>query len=308
VALIGAGAMGLAITERLLAGGCSVHVRDVVPTRTRLARAAGASVMSSPAAAARDAGVVVSVVVDAAQTDDVLFGADGVATAARPGTVVLLCSTLGPAVVVEIGRRLARQGLLVIDAPMSGGPARARAGTMSMMIAGAPAALRRASRVLEIMSDRRFDFGERVGDAAAAKVVNNLLAGANLAAAAEGLTLGLRLGLDADRLLDLVAASSGQSWIGEERMRRAIRADYAMRASPSMLAKDLGLAIDAAAALHVPTPVASATRGMFLAALAHGFEQADDAILLEVYARMAGTSATSRPTGARSGTRRGRAR
>jgi L-threonate 2-dehydrogenase len=286
VGIVGVGAMGMAITERLRSLNFRVTVCDIRRSRERLATRSGALIARSPSAVAQTCPIVITAVVDAAQTEAIVFGQRGLIDTMRAGSVLLACSTLPPAFVASMAARLDERGILLIDAPMSGGPLRARDGKMSMMIAGPSKARSKAKSVLAAMSSNRFDLGVRVGDGAAAKLVNNLMAGANLAAAAEGIALAIRLGLDPNRVLDVANASSGQSWIGEERMRRALRGDYAMRASPAMLAKDLGIAIAAAGELAVPTPLASAARSIFIAAIGLGYVGADDASALKVYQTM----------------------
>jgi len=138
VGLIGPGAMGLGITRALRRHGFPVHVRDINPERNALALAAGAVIEPHAAAVARAARIVITVVVDAAQTDDVCFGKDGIADAMQPGGVVMMCSTVAPGYTTGLAKRLGERGILTLDAPISGGPARAEAGTMSMMIAGPP--------------------------------------------------------------------------------------------------------------------------------------------------------------------------
>lgn len=286
--------MGMAIAQRLRSCKFPVTVRDVRRSREWLAARSGAFIARSPAALAQTCPIVISVVVDAVQTEAIVFGDRGLIDTMREGSVLIVCSTLGPAFVASLAARLADRGIQLIDAPMSGGPLRAREGTMSMMIAGPSPARSLARSVLAAMSSNRFDLGVRPGDGAAAKIVNNLMAGANLAAAAEGVALALKLGLDPDRVLDVVHASSGQSWVGEERMRRALRGDYALRASPAMLAKDLGIAIEAAADLAMPTPLAGAARSIFLAAISLGHAGADDASVLRVYQTMGAVPSPAR--------------
>lgn len=299
VGIVGVGAMGLGIAQRLLARGMPLTVHDIDPARERLAARAGARVVRSPAAVARDCRIVLSVVVDARQTERVLFGRDSLMQGLQPGAVLMICSTLAPAYVASVAQRLRVHRVSVLDTPMSGGPARARAGTMSLMVAGPRSARIAARAVLAAMSNQRFEWGERVGAAAAAKITNNLLAGANLAAAAEGLALGVKLGLDPRKLLDLFAASSGQSWIGEDRLRRAIGNDYAPRATPTLLHKDLGIALAAARDVGVHTAMARTARGAFRQAIALGWAGCDDAALYPVaLGRAAGArSAGGRPSG-----------
>jgi hypothetical protein len=163
----------------------------------------------------------------------VLWGAHGLAE--RPGGLaghaVVLCPTIAPQEVERIAARLAAMGVDTLDAPMSGGPQRAAEGTMSLMVACPLATFEKHRTLIGALSDRVFRLGERPGDGARMKLVNNLLAGINLVGAAEALALAQRLGLDLDTVLDVIEQSSGQSWVGSDRMRRAIAGDYAPRAA-----------------------------------------------------------------------------
>ena len=145
--------MGLAITQALLRGGFRVLVRDINPERNRLATEAGAIVREHPAAIAREADIVMSIVVNAAQTRAVCFGENGITPAMRRGGIVLMCSTIAPDDTASIAAELATHGINLIDAPISGGPVRAAAGTMSMMLAGSAAALHTCDAMLQAMSD-----------------------------------------------------------------------------------------------------------------------------------------------------------
>jgi 3-hydroxyisobutyrate dehydrogenase-like beta-hydroxyacid dehydrogenase len=288
VGVIGIGAMGMGIARNLLDRGYAVHVRDIRPEAEAEARAAGATVHATPASLAAACAVVLTVVVDDAQTETVLFGADGVEGALGREAVVVLHSTLSPAFVAAAAERLAARGLAMVDAPISGGPARARDGSMSMMIAGAPAARRRAEGVLADAAAKRFVIGDRPGDGARMKLVNNALAGVNLAAAGEAMALAMRLGLDARTAHDVICASSGGSWIFADRMPRVLDGDYATRAAARVLAKDMGLFLDVAAGEDYAAPIAQAARAAFLRAMAGGHAEEDDAAIIKPYARDAG--------------------
>lgn len=290
VGIVGVGAMGMGIARNLLARGYAVHVRDIRDEAEEEARRAGAVVHDSPAALARACGVVVTVVVDDEQTEAVVFGVDGVAAALSPHAVLVMSSTLSPAFVSRAAERLAARGLAMLDAPISGGPARARDGSMSMMIAGAPAARERAEPVLADAAASRFVVGERAGDGARMKLVNNMLAGVNLAAACEAMALALRLGLDPRTAHDVICASSGGSWIFADRMPRVLAGDYEARAAVRLLAKDLGLLLDTAAAASCPAPIAAVARQAYLAAMAQGHAEEDDAALIKPYAAAAGVA------------------
>lgn len=285
VGVVGIGNMGWGVACRLQEQGFAVAVRDVDPAREALALAAGLPVAPTPAALARRCDLLVVVVVDAAQTDAVLFGTDGAAAALPPGAAVVLCPTIAPADTERCAARLAGAGIDCIDAPMSGGPARARAGTMSLMVACADAVFERHRGVLEAIADPLFRLGERVGDGARVKLVNNLLAGINLAGAAEAIALAERLGLDAARTLDVIERSSGQSWIGSDRMRRAIAGDLAPRAHTTLLNKDTHLALQMAAAAGVPVPLGEQAAALFARACDAGCAALDDASLLALLRR-----------------------
>jgi len=280
VGVIGIGNMGLGMVLRLRDQGWPVAVRDLVAGREALARAAGATVATSPAALAAQSEAVIVAVVDGAQTHEVLFGAEGVLRAARLPRQVLLCPTIAPADVEVCAAGLAKAGITCIDAPMSGGPARARDGSMSLMVACARALFEAQRPLLSDLSSRLFHVGERPGDGARTKLVNNLLAAVNLAGAAEAMALAQRLGLDAARTLQVIEQSSGQSWIGSDRLARALAGDLAPRAHLRLLAKDSALALAMAAADGVAPALGSQAAALFQAACEDGLASADDAALL----------------------------
>ena len=284
VGIIGIGAMGGAIAGHLQRRGYPLRVRDIAPAPLAAAAALGIEACDSPAALAPLCDVLVIVVVDAAQIDEVLFGADGVVNAAPQARdtplAVVLCSTIAAHDTEAFARRLAPLGIGLLDAPISGGPARAADGSMSMMLAGDPALFAHHETLLRDMAAKLFFIGPTLGDAARTKLVNNLLAGVNLVAAAEALTLGARLGLDRRALLEVIAASSGASWIGQERMARALQGDFAPRARAAILTKDVGLAVDMAQAAGIDTPLGRAALEVFEASLAAGMGELDDAAVV----------------------------
>lgn len=284
-AVVGVGNMGMGMALRLRDRGFAVQVRDIDPAREALARGEGLAVHPSPAAACARAACAIVAVVDAAQAEAVLFGADGAAAALPPGAAVILCPTIAPHDTEALSARLLAQGLDAIDAPMSGGPQRAREGTMSLMVACADAAFERQRPVIEALSNAVFRLGPRLGDGARVKLVNNLLAGINLAGAAEALALAERAGLDASLMLDVIERSSGQSWIGSDRMRRALAGDLAPRAHTTLLNKDTHLALDMARRLGTGTPVGAQAAALFARACDGGFAAFDDASLLELLRR-----------------------
>ena len=279
IAVIGIGNMGWAIAQRLSDRGYAPVVRDIDPAREALARARGFEVAASPAAAAQGAASVIVAVVDAAQTESALFGDAGALPSLSAGACVLLCPTIAPADAEALAARLATHGVGCLDAPMSGGPGRARSGTMSLMVAGDCALVARQRALLDAIASPVFEVGSRVGDGARTKLVNNLLAAINLAGAAEALALAARVGLDPAAALAVIEQSSGQSWIGSERLRRALVGDLAPRAHMTLLAKDSTLALEMARSAHADVTLGAAAASRFAAACEASLDSADDAAL-----------------------------
>ncbi|HUG22352.1 NAD(P)-dependent oxidoreductase [Piscinibacter sp.] len=284
IGLIGIGAMGLPMATNLQRRGHAPWVRDTDPRAVAAATDSGLVACDSAAALAQRCDTVIVVVVDAAQVDDVLFGRGGVVHAERPASApqqtVVLCSTIAPDDTVRFCDRLAGHGIATVDAPISGGPARAENGTLSMMVAAEAATFARCEPLLREMASALYAVGERVGDGARVKLVNNLLAGINLVAGAEGLSLGSRLGLDRRLLFDVINASSGASWIFSDRMARALVHDFAPRARAGILTKDVALAVQMAADAGVATPLGEQALAVFRATVAAGFGDADDAAVI----------------------------
>ena len=285
VVVIGAGNMGGAMLARLRDLAWSVGVHDKDAQAQARAEACGALPLASARQAARSLsadGVLLIAVVDAAQTEAVLWGEEGAGSELQPGQTVMLCPTLGPKTVQTQAERLAQRGVDCMDAPMSGGPLRARQGAMSLMVACSEPVWQRSQNLLDALSQQVFRVGERAGDGARTKLVNNLLAAVNLAGAAEALALAERLGLDPAVTLSVMEASSGQSWIGSERMRRALAGDFEPRAHISLLAKDTGLAVSAADEVAYDPPLGRLARDLFAQAMAQDMAHLDDAALLQL--------------------------
>ena len=284
IGFIGIGNMGSGMAARLLGLRWPVRVHDIDARRVSQAQALGASARTTPSALALDCDCVVVCVVDAPQIDAVLFGANGAAAAWAAGGrasrgCVMLCPTIAPADTESFAARLAALGIDCIDAPMSGGPARALDGSMSLMVACPHAVFERHRALFEALSSKVFRISERAGDGARTKLVNNLLAGINLAGAAEAMALAERIGLDLPATLDVIEKSSGQSWIGSDRMRRAIQGDFAPRAHTSLLNKDTHLALALARQAGFDAPLGADAAALFARACEAGFEALDDASL-----------------------------
>ena len=282
VGIIGVGNMGGAMAGNLLAQGWPVHVCDIDTSKTQLLTQQGAVVHSSSAEIASNISLLIVCVVDSVQTQEVLFGLNGAAQQMQAGQAVMLCPTIAPEDVEVCAHKLADLEIKTIDAPMSGGPVRARAGTMSLMLACADAVFEQHQTLLATLSNQVFRISQQPGDGARTKLINNLLAGINLAGAAEVMALSERMGLNLTTTLNVIEQSSGQSWISSDRMRRAIADDFEPRAHTTLLAKDTQLAVAAAGKIGFKTPLGKLTADTFACALAHGLCEQDDASLFKL--------------------------
>ena len=284
VLIVGVGNMGGGMAANLLSKNWTVLVSDVDPEKVEKWISKGAVAQSIRTQKAPDLvanTVTIVCVVDAVQTEDVLFGDQGLAYKLASGQTVMLCPTILPQDVESFAARLAERGIHTIDAPMSGGPARAADGTMSLLVACPDAVFAQQADLLNALSSKVFNISDKPGDAARTKLVNNLLAGINLVGAAEALALAAKLGLDVGKTLRVIEQSSGQSWIGSDRMRRAIVGDYEPRAHVTLLEKDTRLALECALAAGFVGPLGAAASSVFAQAHAAGLAAQDDAAVFK---------------------------
>jgi L-threonate 2-dehydrogenase len=283
VGIIGLGAMGNGMAQSLRRAGHEVHVFDV---RTEVVSAFvkdGGIACQSVADLAAQCDVVVSVVVNAAQTESVLFGDNGCAASLKAGSVFVMCSTVDPNWSVALEAKLETLGIHYIDAPISGGAAKAAAGSMTMMTAGKPAAYEIAEPFLNAMAGKVYKLGDSAGAGSKVKIINQLLAGVHIAAAAEAMALGLREGVDPNALYEVITNSAGNSWMFENRMAHVLAADYTPLSAVDIFVKDLGLVLDLARASKFPLPLSSTAHQMFMQASTAGFAKEDDSAVIKIF-------------------------
>jgi 3-hydroxyisobutyrate dehydrogenase len=292
VALIGVGNMGGGMARRLLSQGYIVHVLDIDSAKTEALAKLGAFVHASPSSFPADCKVVIICVVDSLQIESILptlFTMPPVpdlpASPAThtPARAVLLCPTIAPEDTERFTASLNQHGFQAIDAPMSGGPQRAAEGTMSLMVACPEEVFAAHEVLLRDLSNQVFHDSERVGDGARMKLCNNLLAGINLAGAAQVMALAQTMGLDTRQALTVMQSSSAQSWIGQDRMSRALEGDYAPRAHMTLLAKDTQLALTMAAKAGADCSVGISASQAFVNAVSGGYADLDDGALLAFF-------------------------
>ena len=283
VSLIGLGAMGSGMAQSLRRAGHQVHVFDVRREAAEAFARDGGVACASLAELGAACDVVVSVVVNAAQTEAVLFGQDGCAAHMKPGSVFVMCSTVDPNWSVALETRLEGMGLRYIDAPISGGAAKAASGQMTMMTAGKPEAYAVAEPLLNAMAAKVYKLGDSAGAGSKVKIINQLLAGVHIAAAAEAMALGLREGVDADALYEVITNSAGNSWMFENRMAHVLAGDYTPLSAVDIFVKDLGIVLDVARASKFPLPMSSTAHQMFMQASTAGFAKEDDSAVIKIF-------------------------
>jgi 3-hydroxyisobutyrate dehydrogenase-like beta-hydroxyacid dehydrogenase len=287
IAIIGLGSMGYGIATSILRAGHKAFGFDVNPAQTARFVTDGGSAGTLPEIAPSLNAVVV-VVLNAAQTESVLFGPQGVAPLLPKGAAVIACATVPPDFARDMAARCAALGLHYLDAPISGGSAKAAMGKLSIMASGTPAAFAAARPVLEATAETVFELGDSAGAGSAMKAVNQLLAGVHIAAMAEALTFGMTQGVTPDKFLEVIAKCAGTSWMLENRAPHIVAGDYTPHSSVNIWPKDLGIVLDIARDAKFAAPITAAAMQQFLAAAGQGLGAEDDAAVAKVYARNAG--------------------
>ena len=289
-AVIGLGSMGMGIAHSLRRAGFDVVGCDVNRAAVERFVQEGGRGAPAPASAAANVDVVICVVVNAAQTEAVLFGENGAASSMPEGAVFISSTTMDPAACRRIATRLEASGRLYLDAPISGGAARAADGSLTVLASGAPAAFAKARPALEAMAATVHELGSDVGIGSAFKMVNQLLAGVHIAAAGEAIAFAAKQGLDLRKVYEVITGSAGNSWMFENRIPHVLDGDYAPRSAVDIFVKDLGIVQDMARDFRYPVPLAAAAMQVFLMASGAGMGRDDDASVARIYARLTGTA------------------
>ena len=283
IGVVGLGSMGYGMAMSLLRAGHVVSGSDVNADAVQRLQAAGATA-DLPTAGFE---ALVVVVLNAAQVEAVLFGADALAPKLPKGAVVICCVTLAPDFARAMAARCAALGLLYLDAPISGGSVKAAAGKLSVMASGTPEAFAAARPVLQATAEKVFELGGSAGMGSAMKAVNQMLAGVHIAAMAEAVTFGMTQGISPATFLSVIPDCAGTSWMLENRAPHVVSGDYTPRSAVDIWPKDLGIVLDAARAAKFAAPLTAAAMQQFVAASGMGLGRQDDAAVAKVYARSA---------------------
>ncbi|MFQ3789115.1 L-threonate dehydrogenase [Halomonas sp. A29] len=288
VGVIGLGAMGLGTATTLHERGLPVIGCDVSESACRAFESVGGRCVASPAELAGQCDVALLVVVNAEQVEQVLFGEHGLVDTFAPGGLVMQCATVAPSLAERLGERLAERGIAMLDAPISGGAAKARAGQLSVMASGNADAFAKAGPVLDAMAATVYRLGDAPGIGSSMKLVNQLLAGVHIAAAAEAMALGIRMGLEPRTVYEVITHSAGNSWMFENRVPHIVDGDYTPLSAVDIFVKDLNIVHETGRELAMPTPIAASALQQFTAAKGAGFGRQDDAAVIKVYQRLSG--------------------
>lgn len=288
ICVLGLGSMGLGMAASLLKRGFAVTGYDPNAEALKRFADAGGQGAATPAEAARDADVVLCVVVNAAQTETALFGQDGAAAVMAKGGIVVSSATMSPDAAKALATRCADLDLGYLDAPISGGAVRAAAGELTIMASGPAEVFQRLRPVLDAIAAKVYELGDDAGTGAAFKVVNQLLAGVHIAAACEAITFAKAMNLDIAKVYEVITASAGNSWMFENRVPHILDGDYAPRSAVDIFTKDLGIVSDIGRGLKFPTPIAAMALQMFVMTAAAGMGRDDDASVARMIAGLAG--------------------
>lgn len=283
VGVIGLGSMGFGVAASLLRAGFKVHACDVRTDALARFVALGGIAETTPAALATRVDKLIILVVNAAQTDTVLFGENGAAAALPKEAIVISSATVAPDYAARLGARLAAMGLLNIDAPVSGGAIKAAAGEMTVMAAGTPNAFARCQTIFDAIAGKLYRLGDTPGKGSTVKMINQLLAGVHIAAAAEAMALGIKAGADPEALFDVISNSAGSSWMFQNRVPHILAGDYTPHSAVNIFIKDLGIVLDAGRQHAFPLPLTATAQQMYLSAAAAGHGGEDDAAVIKIF-------------------------
>jgi len=286
--VVGLGSMGYGAAVSAMRRGVPTWGLDTTEAARARFSAAGGQLAGSLADLASRCDVVQLLVVNAAQTEGVLFGEQGLAATLRPGAVVIASATVDPALPPQWEARLAERGLHLIDGPVSGGAKKAADGQMTVMASGRPEAFEAAGNVLDAIAGKVYRLGDKAGVGSTVKMVNQHLAGVHIAAACEAMALGMRAGADPAALYEVICNSAGMSWMFQNRVPHILEGDYTPLSSVNIFVKDLGIVLDAARKLAFPLPLAAAAHQLYLATAAAGHGNEDDSAVVKFYAELAG--------------------
>jgi 3-hydroxyisobutyrate dehydrogenase-like beta-hydroxyacid dehydrogenase len=287
IGFIGLGLMGTPIVLNLLKAGFAVSVWNRTQPKAAAALEAGAGWAETIPALVRQCDIVMMMVTDAAASETVICGPDGVLDHAEPGLTLIDMGSIAPEMSRSIAERAAARGVAMLDAPVTGNPNVARAGKLGIMVGGEAAVLDRVRPVLEALSAVIVHAGPS-GAGSTLKLVNNLILGVAIEAVAEALVLARKAGIDPDCVRQITSVGGARTGAMETRGARMIAGDFSPHFSADNMHKDLSTALRLADSLGAAAPVGAAALEMLRAARAQGKGAMDSAVVYQVLAQLSG--------------------
>lgn len=286
---VGLGNMGAPMARNLLKGGYPLVVHDIDPRKVQALSAEGAEVDATPAVIARRTTRSICLVETTAQAEEVILGAQGFVEGAAPGHVVLCMSTIDPLVLRRMGEALAKRGIALLDAPISGGVTGAAAGTLNVIVGGDRKVFADCEPMFRVFGRNVFHVGP-LGSGLAMKLLNNMLLQVNTVAVAEAMVMGTKAGLDPHQIVEVISHCTGRSNAFERSAPRMISRDFSPAGTIDISFKDQELETGFAKALGVPILLANVTQQVYQMARAAGYGKEEGASVVKVIEAMAGVT------------------
>lgn len=282
-AVIGLGAMGMGVARSAIRNGISTIGIDLDENKLSDLEAAGASMVNRSANTIADQiDIVHFLVVNAHQIEEVLFRGK-LLDVLQPGSLVICSSTISPDDAKRFGNQLEAKGILMLDAPVSGGSVRANEGSITVMASGPEKSFEKAQVLFSAIAGKVYNIGPEIGLGSTVKVIHQLLAGVHIAAGAEAMALAARAGIPLDKMYEVVTNAAGNSWMFENRMKRIVDGDKTVNSAVDIFVKDLGLVDETAKSLNFPIPLARTALNMFVSASNQGYGKEDDSAVIKIF-------------------------
>jgi len=283
VAVIGLGSMGMGVAKSLIREGFKTRGFDLNQAALKDFSDAGGYAANTATDAVLGAQVIIFLLVNSDQCDSVLFGNEDVAEKLAEGATIIMCTTTAPSYICELEEKLNAKGINLIDAPVSGGAEKALQGDMSIMASGQSALFEACDSVFAAIAGKVFRVGDEIGAGQSVKMINQLLAGVHIAASAEAIALGIKVGLDPDLLYEVICSSAGNSWMFENRVPSILSGDYTPKSMVDIFVKDLGIVSDAGKENKFPLPLTATALQQFLSASAAGYGKENDSAVVKIF-------------------------
>ncbi len=287
IGFLGLGNMGMGMAKNILQAGFPLVAYDIQEEPLKKIKTLGAQLGENPKEVAQKASVSIIAVLNYPQVEQVVLGERGLCEGVSSSDLVIIASTIAPAEVKTLARTLEKQGVKVLDAPISGGKEGAEAGTLTIMVGGEKAEFERCRNIFEAMGKNIYYLGA-LGSGMSLKLVNNLLVAVNGLAVAEAMVLGVKAGLDPQMMLDIIPKSAGDSWMFRNRAYRMVDRDFTCRGELDILLKDLTFIMDMGRSLKIPLVLSAVAKEIFQMANCLGYGKEDDAAIVKVIEKIAG--------------------